>query len=121
MSETEKSGLDRRTMLELGAAASLVAATQPAYAAKVSDIVTMDASALSTAIAARQLSCVDVMNAYLDQIAALNPKVNAIVALQERDGLIAQARERDAAVARGEIMGPLHGFPHAVKDLQPVK
>ena len=24
-------------------------------------------------------------------------------------------------LARGESMGPLHGFPHAVKDLQPVK
>ena len=34
---------------------------------------------------------------------------------------MAQARERDAQLARGESMGPLHGFPHAVKDLQPVK
>ena len=34
---------------------------------------------------------------------------------------MAQARERDAQLARGEPMGPLHGFPHAVKDLQPVK
>jgi amidase len=32
-----------------------------------------------------------------------------------------QARERDAQLARGESMGPLHGFPHAVKDLQAVK
>ncbi len=121
MSETEKSGLDRRAVLELGAAASLVAAAGPAQAAKASDIVMMDASALSAAIASRKISCVEVMNATLDHIAALNPKVNAIVALQERDGLIAQARERDAQVARGEIMGPLHGFPQAPKDLQPVK
>ena len=41
--------------------------------------------------------------------------------MQDRDALLAQARERDAQVARGEIMGPLHGLPHAVKDLQPVK
>jgi amidase len=121
MNETERAGLDRRAVLELGAAAGLVAAAQPAQAAKMSDIVTMDASALSTAIASRKLSCVEVMGAYLDHIAALNPKVNAIVALQARDDLLAQARERDAQVARGEIMGPLHGFPHAVKDLQPVK
>jgi amidase len=70
---------------------------------------------------ARKLSCAEVMTAYLDHIAALNPKVNAIVALQDRQALLAQAQERDAQVARGEIMGPLHGFPHAVKDLQPVK
>jgi len=121
MNEREKSGLGRRTVLELGAAAGLVAA-QPAQAgAKMSDIVTMNAGALSAAIASRKLSCVEVMNAYLDHIAAINPKVNAIVALQEREGLIAQARERDAQLARRELLGPLHGFPHAPKDLQPVK
>ena len=76
---------------------------------------------MSAAIGARKISCVEVMSAYLDHIAALNPKVNAIVALQEREDLLAQARERDVAVARGEMMGPLHGIPHAVKDLQPVK
>ena len=81
----------------------------------------MDARGLGAAIASRKLSCVEVMNAYLDHIAALNPKVNAIVALQDREGLLAQARERDAQIMRGEILGPLHGFPHAVKDLQPVK
>jgi amidase len=89
--------------------------------ARVSDIVMMDAGALAEAIAARRLSCVEVMDGYLDHIDALNPKVNAIVALQERQGLMVQARERDEQVARGGIMGPLHGFPLAVKDLQAVK
>ncbi|HEY2835050.1 MAG TPA: amidase [Rhizomicrobium sp.] len=121
MNKTEKGGLDRRTVLELGAA-GLIAAAQPAQAAaSPSDIVMMEAHALSAAIASHKISCVEVMSAYLDHIAALNPKVNAIVALQEREALLAQARERDAQVARGEIVGPLHGFPHAVKDLQPVK
>jgi amidase len=86
-----------------------------------SDIVWLDAKSLAAAIAARKISCVEVMNAYLDHIAAFNPKVNAIVALQDRDGLLQEARERDAQAARGEIMGPLHGFPLAVKDLQWVK
>jgi amidase len=35
--------------------------------------------------------------------------------------LLAQARERDAQLARGQVMGALHGVPHAVKDLQAVK
>ena len=117
----EETDLDRRAVLVAGAA-GLVAAAQPAQAAaKPSEIVTMDARALAAAIASRKLSCVEVMNATLDHIAVLNPKVNAIVALQDRDALLAEARARDAAVARGEIMGPLHGLPHAVKDLQPVK
>ncbi len=86
-----------------------------------SDIVMMDAAELSAAITSRRISCVEVMGAYLDHVDALNPKVNAIVALQDREGLMAQARTRDEQVARGEIMGPLHGFPLAVKDLQWVK
>jgi len=86
-----------------------------------SDIVMKDAVTLAAAIRARKLSCVEVMAAYLDHIDAINPKVNAIVALEERDRLMAQARERDDELARGEVRGPLHGLPHAVKDLQPVK
>ncbi len=86
-----------------------------------SDIVMMDAGALAGAIRARKVSCVEVMNAYLDHIDLINPKVNAIVALQDHAGLIAQACERDQHLARGEPAGPLHGFPHAVKDLAPVK
>ncbi|HEX4271041.1 MAG TPA: amidase [Rhizomicrobium sp.] len=111
---------DRRTLLKLGGAA-VIAGQASAAEAKPSDIVMMDARALAAAIRTRKLSSVEVMTAYLDHIAVHNPKVNAIVALQDRDTLLAQARERDAQVARGEIMGPLHGLPHAVKDLQPVK
>ncbi len=85
------------------------------------DIVLMDAALLSQAIHTRRVSCVEVMSAYLDHIDRINPKVNAIVALQDRAELLAQASERDAQLARGESMGVLHGFPHAVKDLQAVK
>jgi amidase len=81
----------------------------------------MDAATLGRAIRTRRVSCVDVMVGYLDHIERFNPKVNAIVALQDRGALVAQARERDAQLARGETMGPLHGFPHAVKDLAHVK
>lgn len=81
----------------------------------------MDAVVLGKAIHSRKISCVEVMSAYLDHIERINPQVNAIVALQERGDLLMQARERDAQLARGESMGPLHGFPHAVKDLQAVK
>jgi amidase len=83
-----------------------------------SDIVMMDAVQLGAAIHARQVSCVEVMDAYLAQIERLNPAHNAIVALQDREGLLRQAGERDAQLSHGESMGPLHGFPLAVKDLQ---
>ena len=86
-----------------------------------SEIVMLDGIALASAIRSRRISCVEVMTAYLDHIDECNPRVNAIVALQDREGLLAQAREHDARVSHGESIGPLHGFPHAVKDLQPVK
>jgi amidase len=87
----------------------------------MSDITDLDGVALGRAIRSRAVSCAEVMGAYLDRIEQLNPTVNAIVSLQERGGLLAQAAKRDAMVARGEIMGPLHGFPHAVKDLEATK
>lgn len=89
-------------------------------AAPSSDIVSLDATALSRAIHARALSCADVLDAYLAQIDRLNPEVNAIVALQDRDALRRLAEERDAQLARGLSLGPLHGFPQAPKDIMPV-
>ena len=86
-----------------------------------SELPAMDAVALQGQIRGRKVSCVEVMAACLDQIETLNPKVNAIVALRERGELLAEAQARDDALARGEQVGPLHGFPFAVKDLQPVK
>ena len=88
---------------------------------KPSDIVMMDALALSRAIQSKQVSCVEVMNAYLDHIDALNPKVNAIVSLQDRGDLVAQAKARDDELARGEVRGWMHGLPQAIKDLTATK
>lgn len=81
----------------------------------------MDGALLSCAIRSKQISCVEAMKAYLTQIERLNHKVNALVALQEPDQLLLQAAERDTELARGQYHGPLHGIPHAVKDLQPVR
>lgn len=84
-------------------------------------ITEMSALALSDSIKSREVSCVEVMNAYLDKIEVLNPKVNAIVSLQDRDDLVDQARNKDKQLADGQYMGWMHGFPHAVKDLSAVK
>ena len=113
---------DRRTFLRLIGAATGSALAAPSLAAtSAPDISAMSAINLSATIHRRSISCVEVMTACLDRIDALNPKVNAIVALQDREDLLQQARARDAMLASGRSMGPLHGFPHAVKDLQPVK
>ena len=85
------------------------------------EIVNLDAVELSRAIKAKQISCVEVMNAYLEQIERLNPRVNAIVSIEPRERLLEQATNRDAQIARGEYLGWMHGFPHAVKDLEPTR
>ena len=119
-------GPDRRAVLRMtsGAIAGALASEAAAAGAKAAvsgDIVTLDAVGLARAIRERKLSCVEVMDACLDQVERFNPAVNAIVALQDRGDLLRQAADRDRQLARGDAVGPLHGFPHAVKDLRPVK
>ncbi|WNJ89049.1 amidase [Bosea sp. 685] len=89
--------------------------------AATSDIVALDAVALSQAIHARKLSCVEVMAAFLDQIERLNPRVNAIVAQRERGDLLKEAAVLDAELAAGHSRGWMHGFPQAIKDLSAAK
>ena len=84
-----------------------------------SRIVDYTATGLSRAIHAREVSCTEVLDAYLAQVDRLNPVVNALVAMVDRDALRVQAAERDAQLARGESLGPLHGFPQAPKDIMP--
>ena len=79
-------------------------------------ITDLNASQLSDKIHSRQLSCREVMQAYLQRIAELNPKYNAIVNLASPDALMAQALERDEDLSRGQSRGWLHGIPQAIKD-----
>lgn len=90
-------------------------------AAMAGDIVGLDAVALSHAIHARKLSCVEVMGAYLDQIERHNPTVNALVALRHRSDLLGEAEALDAELAAGRSRGWMHGFPQAIKDLAAAK
>ncbi len=85
------------------------------------DITALSALALSAAIAERRLTCRNVMAAYLDRIAAINPRINAIVSLRPAEELLAEAEEADRALSAGEYRGWLHGMPFAVKDLSEAK
>lgn len=77
-------------------------------------IVKMDATRIAQLIAQRELSPVEVMQAHLDRIAAVNPRLNAIVALA--DGAMEGAKTAEAVVRSGAQLGPLHGVPFTVKD-----
>jgi aspartyl-tRNA(Asn)/glutamyl-tRNA(Gln) amidotransferase subunit A len=80
-----------------------------------SEITYLDATELASLIRSRELSSVDVVQAHLARIEAVNPKINAIVTLNAEQALAAAA-EADKAVARGASLGPLHGVPFTVKD-----
>ncbi|MGE8415939.1 MAG: amidase family protein, partial [Pseudomonas sp.] len=80
-------------------------------------IVELDALALSRAIHDRELSCREVMQAYLAQIERLNPQANALVSLREPERLLEEADERDRQLAQGQSLGWMHGMPQAIKDL----
>jgi amidase len=68
----------------------------------------------------RKISAREVMNAFLQQIARVNPKVNAIVAKLPDERCVALADEADARLAKGDRVGALHGLPIAIKDLDAV-
>lgn len=85
------------------------------------DLTGLSATELSIAIRTKQASCVEVMQAYLNRINKYNPVYNAIVSRVDDDALLLKAREADLALSKNEYWGWMHGMPHAIKDLAPVK
>jgi amidase len=82
-----------------------------------SELYYKNAKDLAALIQQREVSAVEVMQAFLERIADVNPHVNAICALRPRSELLEEAQRADEATARGKSIGPLHGLPLAVKDL----
>jgi aspartyl-tRNA(Asn)/glutamyl-tRNA(Gln) amidotransferase subunit A len=71
---------------------------------------------LSRELIARRLSPVDLTDAYLQRIAALDPKLHSFVEVYADDARLA-AQGAEAAIRAGHAVGPLHGIPIALKDL----
>ena len=80
------------------------------------DLCFTPAHTLAKMIAGRQLSPVELTQAVLDRIKALEPRVNAFAQL-DAEGALAQARQAEQAVTAGEALGPLHGVTVTIKDL----
>src|SRR3954467_15206663 len=70
------------------------------------------AADLAARIAAREVSAVEVAEAHLDRIAAVDERVHAFLHI-DAESALAQARRVDA----GEVSGPLAGVPLACKDV----
>ncbi len=70
---------------------------------------------LAAALAAKQLSSVELATLFLERIARLNPALNAFITV-DTEKTLTMARAADARLARGEG-GPLTGIPIAHKDI----
>ena len=75
---------------------------------------------LSQRLEKKELSSVELTNAYLKRIKEVEPKVGAFLSYKEDDAL-AQARASDARRAKGESFGVLDGIPVGIKDVISVK
>jgi amidase len=69
---------------------------------------------------ARKVSPLEVMQAVLARIDAVNPAVNAIVTLV-RDAAVREARRATASLRRGAALPSLFGVPVGIKDVTPTK
>lgn len=77
----------------------------------------LSAIELRCRIGRKEISPVELLEASIDRIEAIDPAVNAITAKAYKRAR-AEAKEAEAAVLRGDDLGPLHGLPVGIKDLQ---
>ncbi len=75
----------------------------------------LSATALGGLIAAREVTPLEAVDAYLSRIAAVDSRLNAYITICA-DAARQEARQAGAEIARGQYRGPLHGVPVAVKD-----
>ena len=79
-------------------------------------------SALELAALVRQkkVKPLEVLDAVLARLEAVNPTLNAFC-LVAADAARVAAREAEIAVMKGEPIGPLHGVPISIKDVLPAR
>jgi hypothetical protein len=83
--------------------------------AKINELLSFDIHHVASLIRARKISPVELLEAALERIEALNPELNAFITVaveQARDA----ARKAEREILRKRYRGPLHGIPIALKD-----
>lgn len=77
------------------------------------------ALSVAAAIKSREVSPLEVLDACLERVDAVNERVNAVIWRDDEQARQA-ARAATDAVLRGEDLPPFHGVPIPIKDLTPV-
>jgi len=86
----------------------------------MSELTRETAAVLANAIATKEVSAVEVTQAHLDRITAVDDKVHAFLHVTAQAAL-EQAKSVDAKVAAGVKLGPLAGVPLGLKDVLAMK
>ena len=81
------------------------------------DLAFTSTTELRALIAAGEVSPVEVTEQYLTRIDRLDSRLNSYLTVTA-DEAIDSARRAEEAVARGDDLGPLHGVPISIKDLE---
>lgn len=80
----------------------------------MSELTSHSLTSLSQLIRTKQVSPVELLEAYHDRIQQVNPHLNAIVTLA--GDALDKALQAEQAIFQGEHLGPLHGLPLTIKD-----
>ncbi|HJQ57925.1 MAG TPA: amidase family protein [Vineibacter sp.] len=84
------------------------------------ELLSLSAVELRRRIGTKEISPVELLEACIERIAAVNPAVNAVTATAHSQAR-RDARAAERAARRGEPLGLLHGLPTGVKDLEETK
>jgi len=112
--------LSRRDFVYIGAVSgvALLGKSQTSYALSESSpdaLVSLTLAEASRRIHARELTSVQLTQAFLDRIKIYDPKLNAFITVMH-DEALAQAELLDKEAKSGRYRGPLHGVPIVLKD-----
>jgi amidase len=97
------------------ASATARAATTPRSTDKSTDLIYMSAARLAEVLRARDVSAVEVVEAFIERQLAVNDLLNAVV-MNSYARARQEAKALDARAARGDFAGALHGVPMVIKD-----
>ena len=82
----------------------------------MSELHWMTAHVAAAAIANREISPIELVEALLDRIERLDPKLNAFIRV-DAEAALREARAAEAEAAQRRSRGPLHGVPVGIKDI----
>ncbi|KAL4900654.1 amidase signature domain-containing protein [Aspergillus multicolor] len=80
------------------------------------NVLEVTAQDLQTKVGRGELSYVQIIDAYIQQIERFNPRLRAVIQIVPRAGLVKRAEELQRERQDSHSRGPLHGIPILVKD-----